>query len=469
MDASALVSRQRQWFARGLTRPLAFRLAALRRLREAVAGGRAMLLDALYADLRRGPYEATSAEVAFVFAEIDFALRNLKRWMRPSRRPAPPLAWPARAAVVAEPLGVALILGPWNYPVQLLLVPLAGAIAAGDCAVLKPSELAPRTSAALAQVIGAAFEPEHVAVVEGERDASEALLRERFDTIFFTGSTEVGKVVMSAAARHLTPVTLELGGKCPCVVCDDADVGLAGRRIAWGKMLNAGQTCVAPDHVLVDRRRRDELLDAVKRSLVQFFGPDPRASPHFGRIVNRRHFDRLVGYLGDADGGTAGTGSIVHGGERDAGDLYLAPTVLADVPPTAPVMREEIFGPILPVETFDGVDDAFARLAGRSDGPLAAYVFTRARATERRFVERVRAGGVCVNDTVVHLFGKHLPFGGVGPSGMGRYHGRDSFETFSHLKTVVRTSGRVDLPWRYPPTRMPLATFERMLTFFLRR
>jgi aldehyde dehydrogenase (NAD+) len=460
MDATALVARQRQWFARGLTRPLAFRLAALRRLREAVAGARAALLDALYADLRRGPYEATSAEVAFVFAEIDFALRNLHRWVRPSRRPAPPLAWPARAEVVAEPLGLALILGPWNYPAQLLLVPLAGAIAAGNCAVLKPSELAPRTSAAIAAAIGGAFEPEHVAVVEGDRDASEALLRERFDAIFFTGSTEVGRTVMAAAAKHLTPVTLELGGKCPCVVLDDADVELAGRRIAWGKMLNAGQTCVAPDHVLVDRRRRDELVDAIRRSLVRFFGDDPRASPHFGRIVNRRHFDRLAGYLGD--------GTVVHGGGHDAGDLYVAPTVLADVPPAAPVMRDEIFGPILPVDTFDGPDEALARLAA-TDGPLAAYVFSRGRATQRRFAEAIRAGGVCVNDVVVHLFGKHLPFGGVGASGMGRYHGRASFETFSHLKSVVRGSGRLDLPWRYPPTTMPLPTWERMLTFFLRR
>ena len=247
MDASTLISRQRHWFARGLTRPVAFRQDALRRLRAAVEGGRQALIDALYADLRKGPYEVTSAEIAFVFAEIDFALKHLARWAKPQRQPSPSMAWPARAWVRQEPMGVSLILGPWNYPVQLLLVPLAGALAAGNCAILKPSELAPQTSAAVARIIGGAFEPEYVAVVEGERDVAETLLRERFDTIFFTGSTAVGKSVMAAAAEHLTPVTLELGGKCPCVVTADADVELAGRRIAWGKMLNAGQTCVAPD------------------------------------------------------------------------------------------------------------------------------------------------------------------------------------------------------------------------------
>lgn len=460
MGIADLIARQRGWFSRGESRPLPFRRDALRRLRTALARERPALLDALYGDLRKSPHDAIASEIAFVLAEIDFALRNLKRWTRPRRLPAPLLAWPATARIQAEPLGLALVLGPWNYPVQLCLVPLVGALAAGCCAVLKPSEVAARTSAVLAKMVGEAFPPEHVAAVEGGREVSETLLRERFDTVFFTGGVEAGRAVMAAAARHPTPVTLELGGKCPCVVTADANVELAAGRIAWGKMLNAGQTCVAPDYVLVDRRCRERLVEALRGALVRLFGPDPQKSPRFGRIVNRRHFNRVASYLG--------YGTVIHGGDVDPDDLYIAPTLLADPPDDSPPATEEIFGPVLPVRPVDGLDDAISQI-GKSGDPLAAYLFTGSRAAEERFVASVRTGGVCVNDVAVQTFGRHLPFGGVGTSGIGRYRGKASFDAFSNTKTVVRGSRRIDLPWRSAQPTMDAGSFERLMTFLLRR
>ncbi|MBN2505118.1 MAG: aldehyde dehydrogenase [Verrucomicrobia bacterium] len=459
MDFAAILARQRAFFHTGATRPLAFRRAQLTALRDAIEAGEGRLLDALRADLRKPPFEAYASELGFVLGEIRHALRHLPAWMRPRRRRAPWLAWPARAWVQPEPYGVALILGPWNYPFQLLISPLVGAIAAGNCAVLKASEFAPRTAEAMAELIEAAFPAEYVTVVRGERDAAEALLREPFDTVFFTGSSSVGRAVMTAAARHLAPVTLELGGKCPCLVCADAPLDLSARRIAWGKCLNAGQTCVAPDFVLVDRRARAGLVDALRRALRQFHGDDPRRSPDYGRIVNRRHFDRLAGYLRD--------GRIAHGGQHDAADLYLAPTLLTDVPDDAPVMREEIFGPILPVLDFTTLDDALARLGNRP-APLALYLFTRDRPTQKRVLAATRSGGVCLNDTISHMIGSRLPFGGLGESGLGASHGRASFEAFTHCRTVLRRSLVLDPRLRYPPPTITLATLKRVYRFLMR-
>jgi aldehyde dehydrogenase (NAD+) len=391
-------------------------------------------------------------------AEIRHALKNLSRWVAPMRCRTPWFVAPARGWVQAEPFGVALILGPWNYPVQLMLVPLVSAIAAGNCAVLKPSELAPRTAEAIATLVRETFAENFISIFNGGVDVAEALLRERFDKIFFTGSTRVGHAVMAAAAKHLTPVTLELGGKCPAIVCADAAIEQAAKRIAWGKFMNAGQTCVAPDFVLVQREVRAAFVVALKKSLRDFYGEDASKSADYGRIVNARHFARLVNYLCDS--------KIIHGGEQNAKDLFLGPTILADASPESPVMQEEIFGPILPVLEFDDLDDALARLRDRPT-PLAFYLFTSNRATEARVLAETRSGGVCVNDVVSHMIGTGLPFGGLDESGMGSYHGRAGFDTFSHQRAVLRRATWLDTPFRYPPERLSLRSLKRAMRILL--
>lgn len=459
MDAAALVSRQREFFQSGVTRPVTFRRAQLARLHTALAALEAALLRALQADLGKPPAEAWLAEIGLVQTEIQYALRHLNRWTRPQRRGVPWMARPGRARLHPEPLGVVLILGPWNYPVQLLLAPLVGALAAGNCAVLKPSEFAPQTAETIARLVCESFPEKYIAVCPGGRDVAEALLRERFDKIFFTGGTATGCAVMAAAAKHLTPVTLELGGKCPCIVCADAPLEVTARRIAWGKFMNAGQTCVAPDFVLAERPILEALLCTLQRVLREFYGDDPRQSPHYGRIVNSRHFERL--------GDLLGAGRIVCGGQHDAEALYFAPTILTDVPLDAPVMQQEIFGPILPVLAFDQLDEALAILAGLPT-PLAVYLFTRNRAIQVRVLAETRSGGVCLNDTVVHLLGKQLPFGGLGESGMGTYHGKASFDCFTHYRPVLRRTFFPDFRLRYPPPRFDLPTLKRVARWLLR-
>ena len=458
MNCAPLIAGQRAFFQTGATRSLEFRRARLQELHRAIEAREPLLLDALHADLRKSPRQAYTSEIGFVLSDIRHALRHLPGWMKPQRRRAPLLAWPARGCVRPEPYGVALIFGPWNYPFQLLLSPLVGALAAGNCAVLKPSEFAPHTADALAKLVSAAFAEDYVAVVRGERAVAEALLHGKFDTIFFTGSTNVGRAVMAAAARQLIPVTLELGGKCPCLVCADAPPDITARRIAWGKFMNAGQTCVAPDFVLVDRRARAALVDALKRTLREFYGDDPQKSTDYGRIINRKHFDRLAGYLS--------AGRIAHGGQYDPADLYIEPTILTDVAADAPVMQEEIFGPILPVLEFDKLDDALALLRGRPT-PLALYAFTPDRAKQERVLAETGSGGVCLNDTVTHMIGHALPFGGLGESGMGACHGKAGFDCFTHYRSVLRRSLVLDPKLRYPPSRSKLATLKRAYRFLL--
>ena len=458
MPFAAAVQRQRVFFQSGATQPLRFRLAQLRRLHDALLADEPALLAALHADLRKPSQEAFATEIGLVLAEIRHALRHLRAWMKPDRRRTPWLAWPARGYVRPEPRGVALIIGPWNYPLQLLFSPLVGAMAAGNCAVLKPSEFAPETARVMARLIGAAFPDEYVAVVAGERDVAEALLHEKFDRIFFTGSTPVGRAVMAAAARHLTPVTLELGGKCPCLVCADAPIDVTARRIAWGKFMNAGQTCVAPDFVLVDQKVQNALVAALKRTLREFYGDDPQKSPAYGRIVNRRHWERLRGYLGQ--------GQLAYGGQHDADDLYLGPTILTNVPVDAPVMQEEIFGPILPVLEFNDLDHALEMLRERPT-PLALYLFSRDRGTQECVLAGTRSGGVCLNDTITHMVGHGLPFGGLGESGLGAYHGKASFDSFTHYRSVLRRSFAIDPKLRYPPARVSLPTLQRAFRLLL--
>ncbi len=437
-----LVARLRESFENGRTRPLAWRREQLGRLRDLVSEQAQTLVEALQADFGKPTLEAYAADVGSVKGEVALALKNLRTWTRPERVPTPASLQPARSRLVREPLGLVLVIAPWNYPVQLLLSPLVGALAAGNAAVLKPSEVTPHTSAALAELVPRYLDGEAVALVEGGVEETSALLEQRFDHIFYTGSTRVGSLVMAAAARHLTPVTLELGGKSPCLVDRDVDLPVAARRIVWGKFLNAGQTCIAPDYVLVHESRERELLDAMVGTLQEFYGSEPHATPDLARIVDDRHHKRLTGLLSE--------GEIVCGGDVDPSTRFISPTILRDVPPDAPIMQDEIFGPLLPVLTVPDMDAA-VRFVREREKPLALYVFTNDRAVEEQVVTETSSGGVCVNGTLWHLANPALPFGGVGPSGMGAYHGRHTFETFSHRKPVVTKGRRFDPRMIYPP------------------
>ncbi len=459
MDFNAAVQRQRDFFRSGQTRPLEFRAAQLKKLSAALDANEKAIFAAVFADLRKSPDQAYASEIGLVQAEIRCALKNLKRWASPKRSSTPLLVSPARGRVQPGPFGVCLIFSAWNYPVQLLLAPLVSAIAAGNCCVLKPSELAPKTAEVMAMLIKQTFAEDYICVVNGAVDVAENLLRERFDKIFFTGSTNAGRAVMKAAANHLTPVTLELGGKCPAVVCSDATVELAAKRIAWGKFLNAGQTCVAPDFVLVQRGLRDAFLRAIQTSVLLFYGEDASKSPDYGRIVNRRHFDRVMKFLVE--------GKVFIGGKCDPDNLFISPTVLTDLPDDCAAMTEEIFGPVLPVVEFDHLDDAIRILKDRP-APLALYLFTNDKTTEQTLLENIPSGGVCINDVISHMVGTGLPFGGVGASGMGAYHGRTGFDSFSHHRTIVRKATWLDLPFRYPPKKIELDALKRAMRFMLR-
>ena len=441
MDLKELVSAQRRYWNSGATRSVGFRRDMLEKLERAVVSRERELLSALREDLGKAPYESYACEVGMTLAELRCAKSHLTRWAAPKGRPSPMALFPAKSRVVADPYGVALIMSPWNYPVQLTLVPLISALAAGNCAVVKPSAYAPACSAVLKALISDIFPREYAAVVEGGRAENSALLEERFDYIFFTGSTEVGRTVMRAAAEFLTPVTLELGGKSPVIIGRDADLKLAARRLAWGKFLNAGQTCVAPDHVWVPEGMRDALVEELGKQIRALYGENPLESPDLPKIVNEKHFNRVNGLIQRE--------KTAIGGKSDPVTRRIEPTVLVDVTETDAVMGEEIFGPVLPILTYTDLEELLARQQ-QKPRPLALYLFTRDRRAEERILRMVPSGGVCVNDTVVHLANPNVPFGGVGASGMGACHGKAGFDTFTHYRTVVRR-GALDLPVRYPP------------------
>ncbi|MBX3125220.1 MAG: aldehyde dehydrogenase family protein [Polyangiaceae bacterium] len=438
----AAVSRVRETFDSGITRPLDWRERELRQLQRMVEDNEEEFLEALHKDLGKCRMEGVIAETGFIVNEIKLTLKNLRKWAKPERVKVPVAVMPGKAYIVREPLGPVLIISPWNYPFQLLISPLTGAIAAGNTAVLKPSEVAPATSAAVAKLLPRYLDASAYVVVEGGVAETTTLLAQRFEHIFYTGNGAVARVVMTAAARHLTPVTLELGGKSPCIVDEHADLDITAKRIMWGKFFNTGQTCVAPDYLLVHESIHDALLDKFERTLQHFYGADPQASADYGRIVNERHFDRLLPLLD--------SGTLVAGGKSERASRYIAPTILRDVSPDSPVMEDEIFGPILPVLRVSNVDEAIRFVNARAK-PLALYVFTNDKDTAERVLSRTSSGGACVNDVVAHLGVPELPFGGVGPSGMGAYHGWHSFDTFSHKKSVLDKSIHLDAPLRYPP------------------
>ncbi|CAL9335344.1 4,4'-diaponeurosporen-aldehyde dehydrogenase [Streptomyces sp. enrichment culture] len=424
-----VVARLRATFRTGRTKPMEWRMTQLRRLRDMLTENGADLAAALHADLGKSATEAFRTEIDFTVREIDHTLDHLADWLRPEPAPAPAhLGADVTVWTQYDPLGVVLVIAPWNYPAQLLLTPVVGALASGNAVIAKPSELAPATSAVLARLLPAYLDTDAVAVVEGGVPETTALLAERFDHIFYTGNSTVGRIVLRAAAEYLTPVTLELGGKSPVFVDRDTDLAVVADRLTRGKFLNAGQTCVAPDYVLTDPETAAALEPLLANSVKALYGSDPAASGEYGRIINERHFDRLTGLLD--------SGRTVVGGTSDRAAKYIAPTVLADVSPDAPVMREEIFGPILPIVTVPGLDEAIAFINDR-DKPLALYVFAESDGTRRRFAAETSSGGLGHGLPLAHLTVSDLPFGGVGESGMGNYHGRYSIETFSHRKAVL--------------------------------
>ena len=441
-EIKSIVEAQRAFFRSGETLSLKHRQQALCALSKALKQWEPRIAEALWKDLHKSYEEAYMTELSIVLGEIDNHLHHLKRWMAPKHVGTPLKMIPSQSKVVAEPLGCSLIMAPWNYPVQLLLNPLVGAISAGCTAVLKPSPYVPHTSKVMEQMIKETFRPEFIAVVQGNREVNAALLEEHYDLIFFTGSPQLGRLVMRAAAENLTPVVLELGGKSPCIVDKDANIGMAARRIAWGKSLNAGQTCIAPDYLLVHEDVKEALVDTLKKEFTRLHGPNPKESKHFVRIVNERAFDRLVGYIDGAD--------VVMGGEYDRSERYIAPTIIDQVDVNSPVMQEEIFGPIFPIVTFRTTDEAIHFVVDR-EKPLALYYFSESRKNIHRVLKHTSSGGTCINDTIMHIANENLPFGGVGASGMSAYHGKESFDVFSHHRAVVTTTTRLDLPFRYMP------------------
>jgi aldehyde dehydrogenase (NAD+) len=442
-ETAGIVAGLRNTFDRGVTKPSVWRIKQLHSLRSMLIDHGADFEAALAADLAKNSTESQLTEIGFVIGEIDFALKHLRSWLRPQRVSIPAAAMPARATVVSEPLGVVLVIAPWNYPVQLALTPLVGALAAGNAVVLKPSEVAPATSRLFAGLLPRYLDARAVAVVEGAVDETTELLEQRFDHILYTGNGRVGRIVMAAAAKNLTPVTLELGGKSPVYVDDSVDLAAAARRIAWGKYMNAGQVCVAPDYLLATASVARALEPLLAAAIVELYGSSPKTSPDYGRIVDDRQFDRL--------GALLASGRTVVGGESDAATRYLAPTVLAEVPRDSAVMQQEIFGPILPLVEVENLDDAI-RFITAGDKPLALYVFTERAAVRRRFTTETSSGAIGFGVPSLHLGVAELPFGGVGPSGMGAYHGKRSFSTFSHEKAVLRKSLSPDtVRLIYPP------------------
>ncbi|MEM9069900.1 MAG: aldehyde dehydrogenase family protein [Myxococcota bacterium] len=439
-----VVADLRARFDSGATRGLDWRIRQLDALKRFLTEREHEIVEALHADLGKPELEAVAAEVSYVGNEIDYTRKHLRQWMKPERVPTPLVTQPGTSTILREPLGVVLIIAPWNYPFQLSMAPLVGALAAGNCVVVKPSEVASHTSAMLARWLPRYLDDSCVRVVDGAIPETTALLEERFDHIFYTGNGHVGRIIMTAAAKHLTPVTLELGGKSPTIVDASADLDVAARRIVWGKFFNAGQTCVAPDYVLVEESVHDALVHRLAATIREFFGDDPQRSADYARIINERHHGRLVKLLD----GTHGT--VVCGGVHDVSDRYIAPTVLKDVDADATVMADEIFGPILPVLSVPNVDAAI-RFVNARPKPLALYVFSGSRRVQDRVLSRTSSGGACVNQTVMHLAVHGLPFGGVGESGMGAYHGRHSFEVFSHRKSVLKKPTQVDPDLLYPP------------------
>ncbi|MFD2445554.1 aldehyde dehydrogenase [Bacillus sp. CGMCC 1.16607] len=451
---SGLFQKQRDYFLLGETKSVSFRMEALNRLKSVIKSNENELMKALKQDLNKSEFEAYLTEIGIVLEEIRFTMKNLHKWAKPRRVKSSITLVGSKSYIYPEPYGVALILAPWNYPFQLMIAPLIGAIAAGNCAIIKPSELTPHTSALMAKIINESFPEEYISVVEGGVETSTALLKEKSDYIFFTGSVSVGKVIMEAASKHLTPVTLELGGKSPCIVHEDANLKLAAKRIAWGKFMNAGQTCVAPDYLYVHSRIKAEFLHLLKEAVKEIYSENPIPKGDFTKIVSERHLNRLTAFLNN--------GSIYSGGRYDVTKGMIEPTILDDISWSDEIMQDEIFGPILPVLEYDDMS-SMTNMINKRPKPLALYIFSENKEVQAFILDHVSFGGGCINDTVFHLSSPYLPFGGVGESGIGAYHGKGSFDVFSHEKSILKQTTLFDLPFRYPNTKNALKKIKYFL------
>lgn len=437
-----LIEAQKKYFRGRETKSTAFRIEQLKKLKALLKENDQAIIDAVYKDFKKAPFETFATEIGLIIGEINYAIKNLRNWVKPQKVASSLVNFPSQNYILTEPFGSTLILAPWNYPVHLSLLPLVGAISAGNTAVIKPSELTPNTSSIIEELISHHFEPEYITVVNGGVDVSTDLLELDFDYIFFTGSTRVGKIIMQSAAKRLIPVTLELGGKSPCIIDSTADLAISAKRIVWGKFVNAGQTCVAPDYLLVEESIKSDFIEELKKSVTSLYGEDPRESPDFPRIINKAHFDRLSSFLDN--------GTVVLGGETDPETNYISPTILDDITWEHDVMKDEIFGPILPILTFKELEDVVEEVR-KFPRPLALYVFTTNDSTEQFLLENISFGGGAINDTIAQLGNHNLSFGGVGASGFGSYHGKASFDSFSHQKSIMKKSFMMDIPLRYAP------------------
>ncbi|MBS4534516.1 aldehyde dehydrogenase [Clostridium sp. D2Q-14] len=454
-DCKLIIESQRKMFHTGITKDISFRLDMLGQLKDSIERYEKDIIDALYKDFKKSAFETYETEIGVTLQEINYFIENLEKWTKPKNVKTPIFHFPAKSKIYKEPYGVVFIIAPWNYPFQLTLSPLIGAIAAGNCGIITVSQKVSNISEVLNKIILESFNEDYIKFIPGGSSISKEILNEKLDYIFFTGSTSVGKSIMKIASENLTPITLELGGKSPTIVDIDVDIPLAAKRIIWGKFINAGQTCIAPDYILVQRDIKDELINEMKKYIVEFYGQNPKESEDYPRIINKDQYDRLSKLLLN--------GNILHGGRTDEGELYIEPTLIDNITWEDEIMKEEIFGPILPILEYENIYDVIETV-NTYPKPLALYLFTDNEDTEEKIIENISYGGGCINDTILHLSSPYLPFGGVGNSGMGRYHGKESFNTFTHEKSVFKNSKILDLKFRYPPyTKSELNLIRKFL------
>lgn len=453
-NIKSIIEKQRLYFSKGLTKDLSFRLEKLQILKEAIIDNEDEISQALKKDLKKSPFEAYVTEIGFVLEELSYTIKHLPGWVKEKKVQTPITQFLSTSYIYSEPYGLSLVMSPWNYPFQLSIAPLIGSIAAGNCTLIKPSAYSSNTSDVLFKIISDNFDESYISVIRGGREVNHTLLEEKFDYIFFTGSVNVGKIVMQAAAKNLTPVTLELGGKSPCIVDETANIDLSAKRITWGKFLNAGQTCVAPDYLMVHTSVKERLIYKMKEYITEFYGTMPTTNAEYPKIVNDKHFIRLVNLMKYEN--------IVIGGQFDEKSYQISPTILIDVSWDSPIMQEEIFGPILPILEFENLDEVISTI-NKNPKPLALYYFSNDKDKQKKIINSISFGGGCINDTIVHLATSQMPFGGVGDSGIGSYHGKSSFDTFSHKKAILKKSNLFDIPLRYPPYKNNLNLLKKIM------
>lgn len=452
----AIVDQQKHFFDSGKSKSIAFRKKQLRKLKKLLEENEYAIIKALHSDFKKPPFETYGTELFVLYQEIDHLIANIAKWAKPQKVKTSLTNFPSKSYIHTKPYGVSLVIAPWNYPIQLALNPVIGALAAGNTVILKPSEISPHTSRLLSELINNNFDPEYFQVVEGDADTTQNLLSQPLDYIFYTGSTRVGKLVMKSAAEQLTPLTLELGGKSPTIIDSTADLSLAAKRITWGKFINAGQTCVSPDFIYIHTSVHDKFCQLLKENITAFYGDDPSHSDDFARIINRKHFKRVKNLIDPA--------KVYFGGQVDENSNYIAPTILTNVSWDDEIMQEEIFGPLLPVLEFHNIDQVINTLRSKPK-PLSLYLFSTNKNNQQKIVDELQFGSGCINETVTHFGNLNLPFGGIGESGFGSYHGKKSFETFSHQKSIMKKSNWLDIPLRYPPYKGKLKWLKKLTNF----